>query len=784
MFVSTGLTFAAAGLGAAMAFKKSRSWVLGDVDHDWLAHELEFDEFAEDGKTVLLKDGSAMRVLTLKGLPYETMPFEQETSQSQRRANWLHQNVTDGVNLRLFGVKRQRDASFAAAWPAPSLEVIGKAEQELYSKAYGIEWFLVFSSKKPKALEKACRSALQALSEYKVRDVLAAKGSSEPCQLTRFINYLVCGDLREDLPRISRAVSASIPACDLRFDKSGEIHTATPDERLGKVIGVRLWSTVASGHIIAQILALHGELEVFQYARPLNNERAVAIYTRQIMEQENNFFGNDSVLEELHSLKDDLVNRKNTYYETQFQITIRARSQEEMSELIDAVAEILSKNRIVYSVETGGAAVSWFNRMPGREKALRPLRLYDVNLATLWPFQYSPEGLYSSPFGDRPVRLFKTPTAQNYAFQFHVSDKPQSAGNYLVFAPTGAGKSTLIMHLLGGLSKFAGVRNYIFDSKEGARFMIEAMGGTYQGYEDLALNPLDTDLEDKAASLRAMAVLKAMLGNAYSESMDDDLKVALDMASVLTPPERTLSNIYDAAFPARSEIKTALARWVTTAKGNAGQFAHVFNEPRDRIRGFLEQSHLVGINMNEALEDSSLGPALVAHIATAISEAAKANRGGFSIFVDEAANLLQNAGFRSVVLQMFREYRKLNGLVGLAFQDPEALYSFPDAQGMIKNAQTLIFLPNSQASTESLEPFNLTGDQIAFIKGERQLGKGRHVLVVKRDLSSGFDESAIIDVDLSGLGADALRFYRAGTTANADLQAIKQKWGAEWLAHI
>src|SRR3546814_11881065 len=93
---------------------------------------------------------------------------------------------------------------------------------------------------------------------------------------------------------------------------------------------------------------------------------------------------------------------------------------------------------------------------------------------TLFPYTT----LFRSP---RPVRFFRTPSGQAYAFQFHVVAERQTPGNFLVMSPTGGGKSTVIAHLLGGLAKFAGVRSYLFDSKEGARYMVETMGGLYMG---------------------------------------------------------------------------------------------------------------------------------------------------------------------------------------------------------------------------------------------------------------------------------------------------------------
>ncbi len=783
MLLGTFLTGAAALGAASLVSSKGRKYLLGDVEQDWLAYELEFDQLLADGQTVSLKDGSFVRVFSLSGLSYETRSVPEQETLARGRASTFHQFLSAGSSLRLFGIKRQRDVSFQAEWPSPTLKEVGEAEQRLYQNAYSLVWYLVLTTKTSAELEKTSRGLLSGFTDYNIRPVPAAQEHNQPCELTRVLNYLVCGELKPEIARLSAGISANLPASDLHVSTDGAIDTFTPHQTLNRVIAVRGWPETVSGMLVSRLLALSGELEVCQIVKPLDSTKQIALFTRQITEQKHNYFGTGAVLAELEAVNEDLLNNSQQLQETQFQITVRARNEAELTSLIDQVTSILDNARIRYCCETVGAATAWFNRMPGRDKLLRPLKITESNVAALWPFQFSPIGLWSSPFGDRPVRLFKTPTGQNYAFQFHVSDKPQSPGNYLMFAPTGGGKSTLVLHLLGGLAKFQGVRNYVFDSKDGARFMIEAFGGTYQGYDQLALNPLDIDVTDKSARHRVRLILQSMLGESFDDSMDDDLHAALDMAGELEPGLRTLNNIYGAAFPAQSSIRKLFSKWVSTDEGADGQFSHVFNAPRDQITGFLEQSFLVGINMNEALEDPVLGPPVVAHISAAISAAAKRGRGGFSIFIDEAANLLRNNGFRDVVQEMFREYRKQNGLVGLAFQEPGSLLEFDGASAMIENAQTLFFLPNSQTKVQNLEPFNLSPEQIAFIKGEGEMKGGRQVLVVKRFEAANFNESTILDVDLSGLG-DALRFYRAGDEPMRIIHHLKKQWGDQWLAKL
>jgi len=190
--------------------------------------------------------------------------------------------------------------------------------------------------------------------------------------------------------------------------------------------------------------------------------------------------------------------------------------------------------------------------------------------------------------------------------------------------------------------------------------------------------------------------------------------------------------------------------------------------------------------MNEALDDPILGPPIVGHISQAIYRSAANASKGFNIFIDEAAKLLQNDGFKALAMEMFREYRKLNGAVGMAFQDPAALFASGAAEAFLENTATLFFFPNSLATRAMLEPFNLNEEQIGFILGgefyERKAGQ-RLVLGIKRDAATGIDESGIFDADLTPLG-DSLRFYRAGVDANKDLAALKTQWGDAWQTHL
>ena len=779
------MAMTAAGLaGGALAVPAARRLLLGDIERDWLRNELDLDRIDPDGATVHTKSGAAFRAFSLAGQPYDTKPQAQQDALLSGREDWLNGLGDKGLSVRLFGVKRTRDAGDPAEWPTPALREIGAAEAQAFRASFSVRWFAVLATNagNPRPLSEATGRTLAALADYRPR-LLERAPDGAACALAGFLNLLICGDLRDDLPAVSANVSATLPASDLRFERHGAIVAYQPAETHYRVIAMRAWPDTVSGALTGALLALPGEIELAQIAIPIGREAALAQLARKRNEHRFNFFGGGVAAEEHDAAIELLSDGKHTLFTTQFQIVLRARSEAALDTLTDQVMALLAARRSAGSVETAAAATAWFNRHPAADRLIRPLRLMNRDVAALWPFHHAPTGRRSSPWGNAPVRLLRTGEGQAYSFQFHIDDTPQAKGHYLVFAPTGAGKTTLMMHLLGGLARFAGVRSYIFDSREGARFMVEALGGEYQSFDTLRLNPLDVGADTPAARQRLARIIKAMLGNlAATEEAETAVKQMIDTAFDLAPPNRTFDTIFPAAFANRSQTQRAFAKWVRDDAGNTGHYAHVFNAPRDGLSTVFGGAFMAGINMNEILNDPVLGPPAVAHISAAVSQNL-AGSGGFNIFIDEAAALLRNPGFRDTVAEMFREYRKLDGVVGLAFQDPAALLDSGIAEAVIDNVSTLIFFPNALAGEKSYAPFHLNDEQLDFILRGGAAGGGRRVLLVKRDAATGFDESVVLDIDLAPFG-DIARFYRSGAAAVRDLERLKRNHGKDWQHHV
>lgn len=781
-------TFLFAGTATALIVPATRHFLLGDEERDWLADQTEMEEIEPDNITINTKSGLRTRIIKIEGINYDAKVMDAQIQHLKGRDQVIHQLGEAGMAIRFHAIKRPRDISYEADWPCATLKEIGDAEREHYRRSFHIDWYIQATGTKSTRMEESLDKLLSGLSEYNPRYLEKGK-PGEACEITGFLNGLVSGDFRNDLPALSTSISGSLPASGFHVDKkTGLITTQVPEPHYHKIIAVQLWPEGCDGMAQHEILSLPGEIEICQTCLPINNTKARALLARKHKELSaeipyvNIQLGDPEAIADVTALLALLADNKNILFETQYQIILRSKNLDHLNEMIRKVSAVLARRRIIYYIQDAGAPTCWFNRIMGNNRLIHPLKLLNQPIAALWPFHHASVGNMKSPYGDKPVRLLATPSGQTYSMQFHAKNTPQALGNYLVFAPSNSGKSTLIMHLLSGLAKFPNVPSYILDSNEGAKYMVEAMGGHYQSYEDLALNPLDIGDDSRRNRQRLDLIIKSMIGELKEEGLDESINHLMDIAFKLDPPERTFDNLFEYAFEARTELKKIFSKWVTNEKGSAGLHSHVFNSPNDTLNSLLSTSHMLGINMNEALNDPVLGPPVVAHISEAIRMAGRRQR-GFNIFVDEAANLLQNEGFCKFVMEMFREYRKLNGCVGLAFQDPEALERSGIARAVLENTATMFFFPNAQANEKSLAPFNLNDEQQDFVMGGAASKGGRRVLVVKRDAASGFDESTIIDVDLTPLG-DSLRFYRAGTDANNHLSNLKNQWGNQWLNHL
>jgi type IV secretion system protein VirB4 len=773
-----GSVAAAAALGGGIAIPAARTLMLG-TQNDWFCDELDLDRILEDRQTVVTKAGTLFRVIQVIGESYETKPVKEQVALLKGRTQMLNQLGELGLTLRWFGVKRRRAMHHDAQWPSAVLKDIGDAEAALFAASFTTHWYVLVGGKDARALDLGLSRALPMLSPYREHILTAAEGD-QPCELTGFLNFLVSGELRDDLPRLSANLSGSLPGADAQFSADGGFTVSVPHPVHHRVIVVRSWPELIDGEFVGKVLALPCEVDLLQVCRPENQTATKALMNRNATAA-SGLFGSQAAAADYATALDQLGSGQCSWT-TQYFITLRHPDKAELEELARRVGEILAQRRILYSVETKGAPAAWLNRLPDHNTLLRPVRLFSEPVAAMWPMPFSPVGRHASPWGDGPIRMFSTSAGNAYSFQFHIAATRQSLGNFLIIGGSGAGKSTLISHLFGGATKHEKVKAFIFDSGEGTRFAVEAMGGLYQNYDALALNPLAVAEDTRQGRHRLYLWLASLLGDVSADPASGAvLDTMVSTVMQLPADKRSLSALVGVCAPLRTPQRRVLADWIVDDKGKEGRYAHIFNGTEDSLAGLLSSAPLVGINLNEVLEDPVLAPPVVMHLIETIIQTAGR---GYGIFVDEAANLLGNPIFKEEIKDVFREIRKKDGLVGLAFQDPGDLEKSGIASVVLRNTATMMFFPNPGGEVEDYEFFGLNEEQKDFIFNSPP-GLGRRVLVVRRDGPSGYEESVILDVDLGHLGGGScLKYFRSGPQAVKEMIALQATWGDQWASHL
>ncbi len=766
-----------AGLTTILATKTLRERAMGNLSADWVLNELPFDKIDDDNATILMKDGGRFRIFHLLGKNYDALPLQSQENLLAMRLKLYNDLSKFNISFRIYCVKRKENIDYPANYPNFILQKIADSEANSFKNSFVVDWYIIIQAKHTKDINEAQEKLYAALSPYYIKLLKSPEDKSLPCPITNFIYYLITGEKSLGLTAHNQSISPNLPISEICFEKSGVMGTFTPHQNHTKIITITEWADSVDGDFLGKILKLNIDCEIFMSC--ITTKNISFFLQRQRNNQKMPMIGSDKAEAEFAEQLTLVNNGEVAIFDTQFQIAIRSEEKNEINEAISAITRICGLHKINYAVESIAMPLAWFNRVPFNDSLIRPLRIMSHNIAGIWAFPSNEYGRESSPWDNRPVRLFKTQLGSAFRFQFHVANKPQSKGHFLVFAPTGSGKSVLILYLLAGLAKIKGVRSFVIDSQNGCKYMIEAMGGLYQTYSDFKFNPLDVGDKSPESLNRVNLALKTMLGNTeINPKIQKDLDSIYEYMFDVNPPERTLNVVCEAALSSNSPLRQVLNKWLI-----GGLYEHVFNSGFDSFTQSIGNAPIMGINMNEALNDPELGAPVIAHIANIINKTAKSAGKGACIFIDEGGKQMQNAGFRGLAREMWQEYRKLDIACGMAFQQPASLLKTDIKDEILNNTSTYIFFKDSNANPNDYALFGLNEEQINFIKMPSDNNK-RQVLIVQRDDATGLNDSIIIDVDLGLLGGDILKYFKSGTQANDLIDKLKSTYNENWRDHL
>ena len=255
--------------------------------------------------------------------------------------------------------------------------------------------------------------------------------------------------------------------------------------------------------------------------------------------------------------------------------------------------------------------------------------------------------------------------------------------------------------------------------------------------------------------------LTGLIQNPDPEDMIEVANCVELVYSRFRPKDRSLKNVYMAAFRDHSNARSCIGPWI-----NPDQFGTIFNAHTDSIGEILQESPipLIGYDCTQAFDDPYLSNTLISYLTYRLRQMSPGKPS--MIFIDETEPLLDNEAFQRTYRTSLQEARKMRHVVVSCFQRPGAIQRTGMSQVIRGQCPTMIFAQNPQAVAEDYSHFDLSDGERAFVLGEKRV-ESRRAFLVKRYEGP---HTAILDLDLSSLG-DLLKVFSSGRAMVMELRS-------------
>lgn len=724
-----------------------------------------------DGRTVITDSGGAFRVYELRGVVYAGKR-QDEIDNIRRRRHVFFQVLKDSVvDIRIISHRRKIDLPAPITNDRVLLEIDNTWHQRFRNSFTNTHYaiFTVSEQKHVTRIDDAERQLAALLGEYEPAPLKADGQPYSPLQsfLATYLNHWPT-----PAPAFRQALHERLPAVHIENRDDGiTVYRDAFRNAFTAAVGLRSWPEHTSDDIVIRLLSVPCELTIALHAQPYSKEAALRTLLHGQKQASLTGAINPLIGEQWSDVSDEVGADRETLYQAETTVFVSGDSEDELAQNIQRVRGALGPFAIQAVQEQALGERLWWGRLPGYDYFSRGWRMVSGNIADLTPLPDEPRGHLESSWGPRPIRFFPTPSGSPYALTFHVSEAEQSPPHFAVIGQTGSGKTvTTLFNLFGALAAHPDLACYIFDRHLGMRVAVEALNGDYLVPESdsLPLNPFDrpNTQEERAFLSQFFSILTGL--------DDDDTLKQLDNAirDIMVAPveNRRLSTAYDHIFPP-GPLKKAMQKWV-----GSDRFGRLFNGERDAFTAAGRR--VIAFDMTSVMEDAQLGAALTYYFSQGIRKAVAKGRPHI-IWIDEAAPLLANPLFARHVQVWLREHRKLDGAIGLAFQEIAAISGSSIAETIKQNVTTFFFWPGSAQTLEEVEFFNLTQAERAFVFGQSdEASRMSRPVLVKRP---NHGESVLIETDLSALGG-WIKLFQSGPVPVARMQqTIKQHGATAWI---
>lgn len=458
-------------------------------------------------------------------------------------------------------------------------------------------------------------------------------------------------------------------------------------------------------------------------------------------------------------------------------IAARGRDEDDLRKVTHHLERELTTGGVTPVREGRALIPAFFSCLPHISTFPRMYRLLSSAPASWMIPQTSPAGLKRSDWSESPLVHFLSTDGNTYGFSPHISEEQEAVGHMVVVAPTGVGKTTFLSFLstfVLGMDERAKV--WIFDRHNGTEIFTQAARGEYIAFESedgshKGMNPFHLqDNEINRAFIRLW--LAGLVGNPNEEDEQDIAQAVAIAYGDLKAQDRSLRNVYSAAFSQDGNARKKLQAWIKD-----DQYGKHFNAPytedhytgRGGIMG--GNARLTAYDCTTAFEDPKLAPPLISLLMHRIRELSSTTGDPTLIYIDETKAMLANQQFAHGFERILQEGRKLRQVCVCCFQTPESIIQTGTKSMILEQCQTAVLMRNTKSTREAYKAFHLNSAEEDFVLGRTHKDLPRAALIRKAG-----GESVILNIDLARLGK-YMKIFASGRESVLEMREAIQEEG-------
>ena len=723
-----------------------------------------------DDYTIVTREGLAMQVIRLAGLPFETIDAVQLDARKAARSLMLQAVASSRFALVHHLVRRVVEPELDGSFPDDFSRELDEAWRgrltsrrlfvnDLYltlilrplkGRARAADKLLgLFGGAKAerpgtaadiRELNQAREALLAALEPYgpqllEAYDLPRGLGSQPAEFLGGLLNgtfapmLLPQGDLGHALAK--RRISFGADAIEF-----GPVDGA-PSE-VAAILSVKDYPAETDAGMLDDIYRLPFEMVVTQSFAVVDRGPALERMDLALRRMRSADDSAVSLRSELALAKDDVSAGRALFGEHHLTVMVKAADLSELDIAVGEVQAALTDTGFVAVREELGLEAAFWAQFPGNFQYIaRRALVSSANFAGFASSHNFPVGQQSGNHWGDAVTLFETTSAGPYYFNFHRGD----LGNFTIIGPSGSGKTVVLGFLLSQARRYS-PRTVFFDKDRGAEIFLRAIGGSYDTLRPgtaTRLNPLS--LPDTQANRRFLSDWVANLATGAGEppSVEEAAWIAdaID-ASYAGPPEHRRLRYLAELFRGRgrasgTDLAARLARWHSD-----GEHAWLFDNAED---GLDLSADTIGFDMTAILDQPELRSPTMLYLFHRVEE--RLDGKPTIIVVDEGWKALDDEVFVARIRDWEKTIRKRGGIVGFATQSASDALESKIASAIIEQAGTQIFMANASAQARDyIDGFGLTQHEYDLVRSIPETARaflvkhGSDSVVVRLNLAS------------------------------------------------